>query len=428
MNKNKAREVIKVYNPENLSVFDDNLIADLNNDIEKNQHGPAKYVHGIAKYNFPELIKRQNSKDFGRSFDITTDSPEVLRLENCYISDLMIVLDQKGEIVQQNLNTYWDWDDNVAPNNSFKPSKFYDLIIKFLKLSAEQEFILRKKIAFKEYSKGLAERARKLEKQSTITKVKQALIFTDQYFYVFGHFAHENYPRLYFLFSQLSDEEKRDFKIILPPIFHPHFAEEKPAAYLNFIKPCLEAFGIKEEQCIYVEKGSMIKVETLLMPSQIRFHPLVKESTQYLTDFYRDDSDKFKDYQKIYLSRRNAPRRRLINELEVQEFLIKRGFKIVVLEDLDFKAQMNILANARVVIAQDSSTLTNIIFCHKSTDCLILTCDKITCPFFSTAVDARFYYQFCEPEDRTNFTWYSSNIIADIDQLEKNLNVIESRT
>jgi hypothetical protein len=79
---------------------------------------------------------------------------------------------------------------------------------------------------------------------------------------------------------------------------------------------------------------------------------------------------------------------------------------------------MKILRNVEVFIAQDSSSLTNVIFCQNCKDVLIFTCDKITAPFFSADINARFYYQFCDTEDRENFNCYSSNIIVDIKKLK----------
>ncbi len=415
-------QFISVRNPENVTVLTQELINELNKDLLQGIHGSTtKYVHSMADlHNInPVNLKR---KATAQDLKIVASTPEILRLPNCHVSSNMIVYAHNQNIVQQNLNSYYEWDDGFFPTAQLKPEWRKDLSLKFRKflglISKEKDFITRKKIAFKKHSENF------FQQKNKIVEIENGMVFCDHYFYVFGHFMHENYPRLYFLISQLSEEEKRDFKLILPPKFNPHSTEDKTASYFNYIRPCLDALGIKEEQCVYLEKDSVLKVKNLLMPSQIRFHPIVKRALQHITDFYHNTSEDFSGYQKIYLSRQNAPRRKLVNESEFQKFLIEKGFKIVTLEDLDFKTQMNILENAQTVIAQDSSTLTNIIFCPNATDCIILTCDKITCPFFSTVIDARFYYQFCEPEDRKNFEWYSSNITADIQKLQENLNLI----
>jgi predicted O-linked N-acetylglucosamine transferase (SPINDLY family) len=408
---------ISVRNPENITILTKNLMLEFNREIKAGIHGSLiKYVHGMANKHNINPINPQNNHNRIYEFNLEVIEPEVLRFKNCHVHQDMIVFDNKNRIIQTNLNSYYEWDDGFFPIRRLKPSKPIDLILKILKsckiLSKEKDFVLRKKVALKKHAKEL------FAKKNKIIEVENAIVFCDQYFYVFGHFMHENYPRLYFLLSQLTKEEKEEYKIILPP--------DSKAFYYSYIKPCLDALNIKENQVIYLEKDSLLKIKNLIMPSQMRFHPLVKESLDHLRNFYKDEDLDFKDYKKVYLSRKNAPRRKIINEEEVQEFLIKKGFKIVYIEDLDFKSQMNLLRNVKILLAQDSSTLTNVILCENCEHCLIFTCDKITCPLFGTVTEnTKFYYQFCEPEDRANFDWWSSNIIIDINNLEENLEIIE---
>ena len=77
MNK---REVIKVYNPENLNIFDQNIIDDLNEDTLKKEHGAAKFIHGISKNNFDKNLREiQNKDDIPESFELVADQPEIFK-------------------------------------------------------------------------------------------------------------------------------------------------------------------------------------------------------------------------------------------------------------------------------------------------------------------------------------------------------------
>lgn len=68
---------------------------------------------------------------------------------------------------------------------------------------------------------------------------------------------------------------------------------------------------------------------------------------------------------RIYISRSNAPNRRLINEQEVIDYLARYNFKTVKLERLTFREQVEIFASSSIVIGVHGAGLTNIIYTQK---------------------------------------------------------------
>ncbi|NEP82194.1 MAG: glycosyltransferase family 61 protein [Okeania sp. SIO3B3] len=70
---------------------------------------------------------------------------------------------------------------------------------------------------------------------------------------------------------------------------------------------------------------------------------------------------------RIYISRKQANNRRIINEDEMINFLTKFGFQSVTLESMSVTAQASLLANAKVVISPHGGGLTNLVFCHPGT-------------------------------------------------------------
>lgn len=66
--------------------------------------------------------------------------------------------------------------------------------------------------------------------------------------------------------------------------------------------------------------------------------------------------------RRIYVSRRHAPRRRVCNEDEVERCLTERGFEVHRTEELTFGAQVELFAEARIVVAAHGAGLTNILF------------------------------------------------------------------
>lgn len=68
-------------------------------------------------------------------------------------------------------------------------------------------------------------------------------------------------------------------------------------------------------------------------------------------------------HRKIYLSRRDAPRRRMVNEADMTRRLRKIGFEILQLEGMTIAEQQALLGSARVVVAEHGAALTNIVWC-----------------------------------------------------------------
>jgi hypothetical protein len=67
-------------------------------------------------------------------------------------------------------------------------------------------------------------------------------------------------------------------------------------------------------------------------------------------------------YRKLYVTRRNAKVRRIINETEVADYLAHRGFEVVALETRTFREQVQLFAEADMVVAQHGAGLTNLLF------------------------------------------------------------------
>jgi capsular polysaccharide biosynthesis protein len=66
--------------------------------------------------------------------------------------------------------------------------------------------------------------------------------------------------------------------------------------------------------------------------------------------------------RKIFLSRREAKKRKLINEDEVSTFLQQYGFETYQLENLTIKDQVELFNSASVVIGQHGAGLTNLLY------------------------------------------------------------------
>lgn len=67
--------------------------------------------------------------------------------------------------------------------------------------------------------------------------------------------------------------------------------------------------------------------------------------------------------QRIYISRRKAAVRRVLNESEIEPLLKSYGFQVIVMEDIPFREQVEVCATANVLIGPHGAGLTNLLYC-----------------------------------------------------------------
>jgi capsular polysaccharide biosynthesis protein len=153
-----------------------------------------------------------------------------------------------------------------------------------------------------------------------------------------------------------------------------------------FQQETLKLLGIPENKLIESDRCPHIQAKTMLVPS---LHRMSDRITNWGGNFLRNQflnsslnitdnlsqknisdsragenlSDRESPTnQRLYISRKSAQYRRVLNELEVIEFLRAYGFRTITLESLSFQEQVTLMANATVAIAPHGAGLTNLIF------------------------------------------------------------------
>ena len=71
--------------------------------------------------------------------------------------------------------------------------------------------------------------------------------------------------------------------------------------------------------------------------------------------------------ERIYISREQARRRRVVNEEDLWTQLERRGFVKLRLEELTWREQINVFRRAKVVVAPHGAGLANLVFCSVGT-------------------------------------------------------------
>lgn len=148
----------------------------------------------------------------------------------------------------------------------------------------------------------------------------------------------------------------------------------------RFQKDIIDTLNIPPEKLITSLDYPHIQATQLLVPSVTSstekwFGPFIEGPPKWVCDFLRQkflplvDSHS-KTSEKVYISRRKAKVRRLINEEEVIALLEPLGFKTVILESLSVTEQISLMAGAKTIIAPHGAGLTNTIFCQPGTQLL----------------------------------------------------------
>ena len=114
--------------------------------------------------------------------------------------------------------------------------------------------------------------------------------------------------------------------------------------------------------------------------------------------------EQIRPFRKIYISRRKATRRKIVNQDDLSILLSNYDFETVFLEDYTIEHQIKLLYETRCVIAPHGAGLTNILFMQPETKVIELKAhnNDYWC-FFSMArlAKLRYSYLLCE-SDREN--------------------------
>lgn len=160
------------------------------------------------------------------------------------------------------------------------------------------------------------------------------------------HWLHDSLLRLY----QVEQKLPADTKYIVPARLHP------------FQRESLSLLGIQPDHCVPLDAQEALELETLY------FAPPTTNSGSDRADAAGWLRERLwnacgianpKPSRRIYITRRNAPNRRVSNEHEVEDCLSEFGFETVACEALTFRQQIQLFSSAQVIVAAHGAGLAN---------------------------------------------------------------------
>lgn len=203
-----------------------------------------------------------------------------------------------------------------------------------------------------------------------------------------------------------------------------------PSGYeaFDYVNESLKAFNLRNVE--FIRANEVIECRRLLMPGH------TAPSGHYNEEMIRGVRDVLlaahgaqDPDRRIYLSRRLASRRRLVNEDEIGNTLSGFGFETICAETLSFREQVRLCSSARCIVSNHGAGLTNILFMPQGGNVLELRHqrDRISNCYFTlaSALNLNYFYQTCRPES-ADPPPHTADLVVDPDELEKNLHRLVS--
>ena len=134
-----------------------------------------------------------------------------------------------------------------------------------------------------------------------------------------------------------------------------------------------------------------------------------------------------KNLKKIWISREKSKHRKIINEADIRDILLKYNYEIIYPEDHNFLDQISLFTNAKVIAGLHGGGLTNIIYAPSETIILEVRRenDDLNNCYFSLASELDMNYFYLNAK-RLGDDLYIDNVEVNIDDLVKVLDLIEN--
>lgn len=217
-------------------------------------------------------------------------------------------------------------------------------------------------------------------------------------------------------------QNTKDLILILPD----HFKS------IEFMRDSLQSFQFKD--IYYIPFNKSLLIRNLCLPQikpicdsynakilqEIREHYLSQARSAGIREINVGD--------KVYISRKKATRRKVINEDEVVHLLNQYGFVCITTEDYTFDEEIQLFCHVRYLISIHGSGLTNMLFMRPGSSVFEMH-KRITNQtdwhsfafwYLADALGLRYFHQVCEPKNPQS-TIFDADYIVDVAQLEENV-------
>jgi hypothetical protein len=214
-----------------------------------------------------------------------------------------------------------------------------------------------------------------------------------------------------------------------------------PSFKYRFQIETLHHLGFDKDKLISSEEHKHIEANKIYATSHpCSFEPekLEKWSIDYLrSKFLIKNVKKIKKYEKIFIFRDQArllnknnlkkyvSHRILINEIEIKDFLISKGFHVIKPEEFSFKKQILIFSNAKYIVSLFGAAMMMLAFCKKNTKVLEIKPKKSGSEFLNISKKLKLQHKQIkiEPSYKSSIP-QNGLIFCNLKLIKKNLNLL----
>lgn len=211
------------------------------------------------------------------------------------------------------------------------------------------------------------------------TYIKNGILISCDHDNNYFHWMVESLPMLLYAIENI--ELYKNYDLLIPKELHQNYKE---ALYILLSK-------LRFDNNIYeLNSNKLYRVNNLIVPSDFsrildRYHgDLDNENDIVLNPLYIKKVRKKliinSDVQvkrKLYLTRRSGTYRKLLNEKEIEIYLLRKGFEIIDLSNVTFEYQRVLFSQANLIIAPTGATMTNMILAPSNSIFIVLFSDHI---------------------------------------------------
>ena len=242
-------------------------------------------------------------------------------------------------------------------------------------------------------------------------KSRYTNFFTDEFFSNFNENKKnfKEFKKVVVLGSSVADNYYRNLITFLPRIF---FISEKNInlaihrktsnKFRNFLKQILASLGVKLNKFVYLDDDFY-----LFNNSQIPQFFSKKHSIKILNQLLATKI--IHKTKKLYVTRKNASSRKIINESDLIDDLKSNNFQIVDTANMEINEQINVFSSAEIIISPTGSALANLVFCQEGTKIVEIR------PQYNFDYENVFKKRYSDICDQLNLIYYS----LDADPIEK---------
>jgi capsular polysaccharide biosynthesis protein len=212
----------------------------------------------------------------------------------------------------------------------------------------------------------------------------------------------------------------------------------------NFIK--MLSMVAPDRKIIYLKREATYSVGKLVVPSKLSLMPMnlkMGESISWddgvfspvLISYLREKfgvEERVKanknNRKALYISRKNISGRKLLNEEEIETFLVNCGFEVIEPQYMSFAEQLEVFSQAKIIVAPTGAAVTNLIFAPSNITVVIFYTEKFT--FFANIAhligQKHIGIISCLPIDKEKAFYYQLDYRVDFDDLKKLIAMYEN--